>query len=182
MATQTAMPLAVGTWTVDSTHSTVGFVARHLMVSKVRGSFKQFAGTVQIAENPLDSSVQASVEIASVDTGDTGRDAHLLGADFFDAENFATMTLQSTALAQSGSDYVLSADLTIKGVTRPVDFKLEFDGVSTDPWGNTKSGFAAETEINRKDFGLEWNVALEAGGVLVGEKVKIQLDIQLAKA
>ena len=182
MATQTAMPLAVGTWTVDSTHSTVGFVARHLMVSKVRGSFKQFGGTVQIAENLLDSSVQASVEIASVDTGDTGRDAHLLGADFFDAENFATMTLQSTALVPSGSDYVLSADLTIKGVTRPVDFKLEFDGVSTDPWGNTKSGFAAETEINRKDFGLEWNVALEAGGVLVGEKVKIQLDIQLAKA
>jgi len=174
--------LATGTWNVDPSHSTVGFVARHLMVSKVRGSFASFSGSITVAEQLLDSSVQATVELASISTGDEGRDGHLRGADFFDVEQYPAMTLVSTGLRQRGADYVLTADLTIKGVTRSVDFDLEFTGVATDPWGNTKAGFEATAEINRKDFGLEWNVALETGGVLVGEKVKINLDIQAVKA
>jgi polyisoprenoid-binding protein YceI len=174
--------LSTGTWTVDPSHSSVGFVARHLMVSKVRGTFDTFSGTITVADDPLQSQLEASVELASVNTGDEGRDGHLKSADFFDVEHFPTMTFVSTGLRQQGADFVLAGDLTIKGVTKPVEFALEFTGVATDPWGNTKAGFEATTEINRKDWGLEWNVALEAGGVLVSEKVKIVLDIQAAKA
>lgn len=174
--------LTPGTWTVDPSHSNVTFSVRHLMVSKVRGRFTDFDGTVTVADEPLQSKVEATVRIASVNTADEGRDGHLLGPDFFDAEQFPTMTLVSTGITPRGGDYVLHADLTIKGVTKSVDFDLEFDGVATDPWGNTKAGFTAEAEINRKDWGLEWNVALETGGVLVGEKIKIVLDIEALKA
>lgn len=174
--------LDVGTWNVDASHSSVGFVARHLMVTKVRGRFTSFSGSVTIAADPLQSTVQATVDLASVATGDEGRDGHLRSADFFDVEQFPTMTLVSTRLRPAGSDYLLDGDLTIKGITKPVTFVLEFGGVATDPWGNTKAGFSAETEINRKDWGLEWNMALETGGVVVGEKIKIQLDIQAVKA
>ncbi len=181
--------LTPGTWTVDPAHSTVGFVARHLMITKVRGRFTDFSGTLEIAENPLQSHVVATVNLASVDTGDAGRDAHLRNADFFDLEaedgsagGSPTMTFVSTGIKDDDGDYVLFGDLTINGVTRQVEFDLEFDGVNVDPWNNTKAGFSASTEINRKDFGLEWNVALETGGVLVGDKVKVQLDIQAVKA
>jgi polyisoprenoid-binding protein YceI len=175
--------LTPGTWTVDPSHSTVGFVARHLMVTKVRGRFTGVAGTVQIADDPLQSSVTATVDTATVTTGDDGRDGHLRSADFFDVEQHPTMTFVSTGIAAGrGGRFELSGDLTIKGVTRPVTFDLEVDGVSTDPWGNTKAGFTATTEINRREWGLEWNVALDTGGVLVGEKIKIELDIQLAKS
>jgi polyisoprenoid-binding protein YceI len=174
--------IAVGTWNVDPSHSSVGFVARHLMISKVRGTFTSFSGTIEIAEDRLASTVRASVDMASVQTGDEGRDGHLRTNDFFDVEHHPTMTFVSTGIRPDGGDFVLSGDLTIKGVTRGVEFDLEFEGTSTDPWGNQKIGFSAETEINRKDFGLEWNVALETGGVLVGEKVKIQLDIQAVRA
>jgi len=174
--------LTPGTWTVDPSHSTIGFTARHLMVSKVRGRFATFSGSLTIADDPLQSSVAATVDIASVDTGDEGRDAHLRGADFFDAEHFPEMTLVSTGVKEKHDDYVLLADLTIKGVTRHVEFDLEFDGVSPDPWGGTRAGFTARTEISRKDWGLEWNVALETGGVLVGEKVKIELEIEVVKS
>ncbi len=174
--------LTPGTWTVDPSHSIVGFSARHLMVTKVRGRFQSFSGTITVAENSLDSSVTASVDLGSVSTGDEGRDGHLKSGDFFDVENFPTMTFASTGLAADGDDYELTGDLTIKGVTKPVTFELEFDGVATDPWSNTKAGFTAETEINRKDWGIEFNVALEAGGVLVSDKVKITLDIQALKS
>ncbi|MCB1002009.1 MAG: YceI family protein [Acidimicrobiales bacterium] len=181
MSTLTA--LTAGTWNVDPSHSAVSFVARHLMVSKVRGSFNVYGGTITIAEDPLASKVEATVDAASIDTGDDNRDGHLRGGDFFDVEQYPTWSLASTSLTPKGGDtYTLAADLTIKGVTKPVTFDLEFDGVATDPWGNTKAGFSAETEISRKEFGLEWNVALETGGVLVGDKVKIQLDIQAVKA
>jgi polyisoprenoid-binding protein YceI len=126
--------------------------------------------------------VQATVKSASIDTRDEGRDAHLRGGDFFDVEHFPEWSLVSTGITSAGSDYVLHADLTIKGVTKSVDFALEFDGVAVDPWNNTKAGFTAEAEINRKDWGLEWNVALEAGGVVVGEKVKITLEIEAVKS
>ena len=174
--------LTAGTWTVDAGHSTIGFVVRHLVVAKVRGQFTEFAGTIVVADDPFASTVQATVKSASIDTRDEGRDAHLRGGDFFDVEHFPEWSLVSTGITSAGSDYVLHADLTIKGVTKSVDFALEFDGVAVDPWNNTKAGFTAETEINRKDWGLEWNVALEAGGVVVGEKVKITLEIEAVKS
>ena len=174
--------LTPGVWNVDPVHSSVGFVARHLMVSKVRGRFATFTGALTIADDPLASKVEASVDIASITTGDETRDGHLKSGDFFEAETFPTMTLVSTGIDKDGSDYVLHTDLTIKGITKPVDFELEFDGVSGDPWGGTRAGFSAEAEVNRKDFGLEWNVVLETGGVMLGEKVKIQLDVQAVKA
>lgn len=174
--------LTPGTWTVDAGHSTIGFVVRHLVVAKVRGHFNEFAGTITIADDPLASKVEASVKAASIDTRDEGRDGHLRGGDFFDVENFPEWTLVSTGLTAKGSDYVLHADLTIKGITKSVDFALEFDGVAVDPWNNTKAGFTAETEISRKDFGLSWNVALEAGGFVVGDAVKIILEIEALKA
>lgn len=174
--------LTAGTWNVDGSHSTIGFTARHLMVTKVRGRFADFAGTITVGDDPLHSTVEATVQIASVSTGDNGRDDHLRSPDFFDAANFPTMTLVSTGVRAAGSDFQLDTELTIKGVTRPVTFDLEFDGVAGDPWGGTRVGFTAEADVNRKDWGLEWNVALEAGGVLVGEKVKIQLDIQAVKS
>ena len=170
--------LSPGTWTVDPAHSDVAFVARHLMVTKVRGRFTDVSGTVRVAEEFSDSTVTAAASVASVATGNDDRDAHLRSDDFFAADEFPEITFASTAVTPSS----LTGDLTIKGVTKPVTFDLEFSGVAADPWGNTKAGFSAETEISRKEFGLEWNVALETGGVLVGDKVKIQLDIQAVKA
>ena len=174
--------LTPGAWAVDPSHSAVSFSVRHLMVSKVRGRFGAFTGTFVIGDDLLASSLQASVEMTSVNTDDEGRDAHLRGPDFFDVEQFPTMSFVSTALVATGGNYALTGDLTIKGVSHVVTFALEFEGVSVDPWGNTKAGFSAEAEINRKDWGLEWNMALETGGLLVGEKVKIQLDIEAARA
>lgn len=176
MASITELP--AGTWTVDASHSELGFVARHLMVTKVRGQFKEFEGTVKVGESLTDSQVSAVAQLASVDTGSADRDAHLKSADFFDVENNPTMSFTSTEVTADS----LRGDLTIKGVTKPVVFDLEFGGLATDPWGNQKAGFEASAEINRKDWGLEWNVALEGGGVLVSEKIKINLDIQLLKA
>jgi polyisoprenoid-binding protein YceI len=174
--------LTPGIWTVDPSHSTIGFVARHLMVSKVRGHFADFSGTLTIASDPIASKVEATVDIASVTTGDDTRDGHLKSADFFDLEKNPNMTLVSTGIEKAGSAYVLHSDLTINGITKTVDFELEFNGVSADPWGGTRAGFSAEADVNRKDWGLEWNVALETGGVLVGDKVKIQLEIEAIKS
>lgn len=174
--------LTPGSWTVDPSHSGLNFTVKHLMVSKVRGRFGTFSGTLDIAADPLKSSVSAQADVASISTGDSGRDDHLRSGDFFDADKFPVISFTSTKIEADGDDFILHADLTIKGVTKNVAFDLEFDGVSKDPWGNTKAGFSAEAEINRKDWGLEWNAVLETGGVLVGEKVKIQLDIQAVKS
>jgi polyisoprenoid-binding protein YceI len=177
--------LTPGTWTIDAAHSTLGFVARHMMLSKVRGRFTDFTATIEIADPPQNSTVSAEVQMASVTTGDEGRDNHLRTNDFFDVESHPTMTLRSTgfeAAGDDGDDYVMHADLTIKGTTSPVDFELEFAGVGQDPWGGTRAGFTASTTINRKDFGVNFNAPLEAGGVLVGDKVTIELDVQLVKA
>jgi polyisoprenoid-binding protein YceI len=179
MSTEALIP---GTWNIDPIHSSVNFMVRHLMVSKVRGKFGAFTGTVTIDQNRLASAVTASVDMVSVSTGDDGRDAHLRNNDFFDIEKFPTMTFTSTSVRADGKDYVLVGDLTIKDVTKQVEFQLEFDGVSPDPWGGTRAGFSAEGEIDRRDFGLEWNMALDTGGLMVGEKVKISLDIQAVKA
>jgi polyisoprenoid-binding protein YceI len=176
--------LTPGTWTIDPSHSTVGFVARHLMITKVRGRFTDFSGSIEVTPDPLQSHVQATVDLASIDTGDENRDAHLRSADFFDVDGGGspTMTFTSTGIKDDDGDYTLHGDLTVNGVTHAVDFALEFDGVNTDPWGNTKVAFSATTEINRKDYGIEWNVTLETGGVLVSDKVKVELDIQAVKA
>lgn len=170
--------LTAGTWNVDASHSEVGFAARHLMVSKVRGQFKEFAAVVTVGQPFELSTVQATVQLASIDTNSPDRDTHLRGVDFFDVENNPAMTFSSTKVTNSSID----GDLTIKGITNPVSFDLDFGGVSADPWGGTRAGFEATTEINRKDFGLSWNAAIEGGGVLVGEKVKIALDVQLIQA
>ncbi len=175
--TATLTQLPTGTWQIDPAHTEVGFVARHLMVSKVRGTFGEVSGTVEVREPVAESSVAASVAMASVDTGSADRDAHLRSADFFDVETHPTMTFASTGF--TGEE--LTGDLTIRGVSRPVTFDVEFGGIATDPWGNTKAGFEATTTLNRKDFGLEWNVALESGGVLVGDKVTVTLDVQLLR-
>jgi polyisoprenoid-binding protein YceI len=171
--------LTPGTWTIDPTHTTIGFVARHMMVSKVRGTFGEFSAEVDIAEDPLQSTLVAEVQMASIDTGNDDRDGHLRTNDFFDIEHFPTMTLRSTGIEATGDGYVLHADLTVRGVTRAVDFELEFGGLGQDPWGNTRAGFEATATINRKDFGIEWNTALETGGVLVGDKVRIEIDAQI---
>lgn len=174
--------LTPGAWNIDASHSSVTFVARHLVVSKVRGRFDTFSGVITVAEDRLQSKVDATIEVGSINTSDESRDGHLKSPDFFDAGQFPTITFATTSVRADGDDYVLVGDLTIKGNTRPVELELEFGGVESDPWGGTRAGFSAETEINRKDWGLEWNVVLETGGALVGEKIKIQLDIEAVKA
>lgn len=174
----TLQDLTPGTWTVDAAHSEVGFIARHLMVTKVRGTFEEFSADVVIAEPFEDSSVTATVQLASVDTRNADRDAHLRSGDFFDTENNPEMTFVSTKVTAD----TLEGDLTIKGVTRPVSFDLDFNGVTPDPWGGTRAAFEATTEINRRDFGLTWNVAVDGGSMLVSEKIKITLDVQLVQA
>jgi polyisoprenoid-binding protein YceI len=176
--TTIAPSIPAGTWQVDTSHSAVTFTARHMMVAKVRGRFKDFSADIVIAEDPLQSTVNATVQMASIDTGDSSRDDHLQTNDFFDIENHPTMTFRSTSLEGSGDEYKLHGDLTIRGVTKPVTFDLEFGGAGKDPWGNTKAGFTATGTINRKDFGVEWNAPLETGGVLVGDKVTIEIDIE----
>jgi polyisoprenoid-binding protein YceI len=170
--------LVAGTWAIDPSHSEVGFTVRHLMVSKVKGSFKTFEGTITIAENPLDSRVEARIDAFSVDTRDENRDNHLRSSDFFEVENYPYITFVSSSVRPQGHDYVVTGDLTIRGVTRSVDLALEFNGVSPDPWGGTRAGFSAFTEISRADYGIEFNIPMDGGGVVVGDKIKINLEIE----
>ncbi|HPF79560.1 YceI family protein [Nostocoides australiense] len=173
----TITDLTPGTWTVDPAHTEVGFVARHLMVTKVRGTFADVEGTVEVAPDVTKSTVDVTVQMASVDTRSADRDTHLKSADFFDVENYPTMRFVSTSFDGER----LTGDLTIKDVTKPVTFEVEFNGEQADPWGNTKAGFEAEAEVKRADWGLTWNAAIEGGGVLVSDKIKIVLDVQLLK-
>jgi polyisoprenoid-binding protein YceI len=182
MIVMTSSLITPGTYNIDASHSRVGFAVRHLMISKVRGNFGKFDGAIVIAPDLSQSSVNATVEMASVNTGDEGRDGHLRNSDFFDTDVYPTMTFASTGLLVNGTEGVLNGNLTLHGVTKPVSFDVEFEGAATDPWGNKKIAFAAKTEINRKDFGVEWNAVLEAGGVAVSEKVTIELDIQAVTA
>lgn len=167
-----------GTWTIDPVHSEVGFVVRHMMVSKVRGRFRTFGGQIVTAENPLDSTVAAEVDLASIDTGTEQRDDHIRSADFFEVETYPTMTFRSTGIRPAGDDFVLEGDLTLKGVTKQVPFKLELNGFGPDGHGGTRAGFTATAEINRSDFNVSFNAALETGGVMVSERVTIHLEIE----
>ncbi|MBD8205631.1 YceI family protein [Microbacterium sp. CFBP 8790] len=169
-----------GTWVLDPSHSEVTFSVRHMMISKVRGTFGVKSATIVAPENPLEATVEASVDVTSVDTKDEGRDQHLRSAEFFDIETYPTMDFRSTGVRVEKGDFLVDGDLTIRGITRPATFSLDFGGFGTDPWGNYKAGATAKTVINREDFDLTWNAALETGGVLVGKDVTIELDLQLA--
>ncbi|MFV2104237.1 YceI family protein [Micromonospora sp. LOL_024] len=168
---------AAGTYLLDAAHKRVGFVARHMMVSKVRGEFADASATVTINDEPLESSVSATIGAASINTAQADRDVHLRSPEFLDAEKFATLEYRSTGVkSHEGNEFVLAGELTIKDVTRPVDLKVEFEGVGRSPFGQDIFGFSASAEIDREDFGLTWNVALESGGVLVGKKIKIEIE------
>lgn len=183
MTTTTAIDIPgykAGTWKIDPAHTEVGFVVRHLMISKVRGKFEKFDATFVTGDNPLDSSVTATAEVASVNTNDENRDNHLRTNDFFDAPNHPTLSFVSTGVRLENGEYKVDGDLTVRGVTKPATFDFEFGGFVTDPYGNYKAGATATATVDRKDFGLIWNAALEGGGVLVGDKVTITIDLQAA--
>jgi polyisoprenoid-binding protein YceI len=168
-----------GTWTIDPTHSEVGFSVRHLMVSKVKGKFTEFSGTFVTGEDPLDSSVEATVVLSSVDTGNADRDAHLRSADFFDVDQHTLLTYRSTGVHFDGDDFVVDGELTLRGVTRAVPLKLEIHGFQpSTPFGDTRAGFTATAEIDRRDFGVSFNMALEGGGVGLGYKVQVTLEVE----
>jgi polyisoprenoid-binding protein YceI len=167
-----------GTWTIDPVHSEVGFTVRHMMVSKVRGKFTSFSGEIVTGADPQDSSVTADIELSSITTGNEQRDGHIRSADFFEVEKYPVMSYRSTGLRQQGSDYVLDGQLTLKGVTRDVPLTLELNGFGPDAYGGTRAGFSATAEISRGDFGISWNAAIEGGGVVVSDKVTIQLEIE----
>jgi polyisoprenoid-binding protein YceI len=168
---------AAGTYVLDAAHKRVGFVVRHLMVSKVRGDFAEAEATITIGEDPLQSSVTATIRTASVHTGQADRDNHLRTGDFFEAEKYPTMEYRSTGIKSfDGNEFVLHGELTIKGVTRPVELLVEFEGAGRSPYGFDVFGFSATTEIDREDWGLTYNMALESGGVMIGKKVKIEIE------
>lgn len=175
--------MATSRWNIDTTHSSVQFTIRHLVISKVRGAFKTWQGVIDFdPEDAGASKVAARIEAASIDTREAKRDDHLRSADFFDVEKFPELTFDSKKVDKDGDKLRITGDLTIHGVTRSVELDAEFGGIGKDPWGNERIAFEARTSVNRKDFGLGWNQVLEAGGVLVGEQVEITLDVQAIKA
>ncbi|HET8617460.1 MAG TPA: YceI family protein [Acidimicrobiales bacterium] len=173
-----------GTYAIDPSHSRIGFVARHAMVTKVRGSFNEFEGSGHFdAEDPTRSHLQLTIQAASIDTRNADRDGHLRSNDFFDMETYPTITFVSTAVAQTGdAEYRVTGDLTIKGVSRPVTVELEYTGTAVDPYGNQRIGFEGKTTVNRKEWGVNWNAALEAGGLLVSEKVTLEFDVSAIRS
>jgi polyisoprenoid-binding protein YceI len=174
-----AAPALTGTYAVDPTHSRIGFVARHAMVTKVRGSFNEFDGSGHFdAENPANSSLQLTIQAASIDTRNADRDAHLKSNDFFDMENHPQITFSSTAVELVDAENLrVTGDLTIKGVTKPVTVDFEYAGAAVDPYGNQRIGLEGRATVNRKDWGVNWNAALDAGGVLVSEKVTLEFEV-----
>jgi polyisoprenoid-binding protein YceI len=176
-------PALTGDYEIDPVHSRFGFVARHAMVTKVRGHFADFTGTVHVdGADPKGSKVELTITVTSVDTGSEQRDAHLRTNDFFDAEHYPTITFSSTSIEQAGpSTFEVTGDLTIRGVTRQVTLEVELTGAAKDPWGGERIGFEASTVINRKDYGVSFDAPLEAGGVLVSDKVTIEIDIEAVK-
>lgn len=171
-------------WIIDPAHTEVSFKVKHLMITNVKGVFKEFRGSVLTSgDNFLTSDIEFALNTASIDTGAPDRDAHLKSADFFDVEKFRTMTFKGTQLKKgTGPDkYFLSGDLTIKGITKPLTLDVQFEGTMKDPWGNQKAGYTLNGKVSRKDWDLNWNAALEAGGVLVGDDVTINSEVQLVK-
>lgn len=183
MTTGTLTLPATGTWAIDTDHSDIGFSVKHLMTARVRGAFHSFSGTIQMGDRPEESSVEVTIDPASISTGAEDRDNHLRSPDFFDVETFPTIGFRSTDVRSVGGNrYEVDGELTIKDVTKPVTLDLTYGGLVTDPWGNEKAVFSASTTIDREAWGLNWNQALEAGGWLVGKKVDIELEVQAATA
>jgi len=168
----------VGTWDIDAAHSTVGFSVRHMMVSKVRGYFRTFSGVLVTAEDPTASSVEATIDMDSIDTRQEQRDAHIRSADFFDVGNHTVMNFRSTAVRTDGADWTVVGDLTIKGITKPVELELELNGFGPDAYGGTRAGFSAKTEISRKAYGVDIDMPMDGGGVVVGDKIAVELEIE----
>ncbi len=179
---QTIAIPAAGTYSIDAQHAGVEFVARHLMISKVRGGFTDISGTVIIGDDPMDSSIDVTIQAASIDSGTPDRDAHLMSPDFLDVETYPELTYRADRVERTGDGWRALGELTIRDITRPVPLDIEFLGAMNDPWGNSKVGFSAVAEIDREDFGLTWNVPLDGGGVLVGRTVKIEIEVQLARS
>ena len=174
--------LSQGTWNFDPAHSEVGFSVRHAGISKVRGKFTDVAATLELGATLGDAAVTATIQAASFSSGDANRDGHVRSADFFDVETHPTLAFTSTGISGDEGDFELTGELTIRGISKTVTFSGEFNGVAVDPFGATRAGFEAKTVISRKEFGLTWNAALEAGGVLVSDKVTITLDVAFVKA
>ena len=171
-----------GTYALDASHTDVGFSVRHLMVSKTKGRFSGVSGTVTIAEVPTESSVEVEIDVASIDTRDEKRDGHLLSPDFFDVAQYPTISFRSTAVRSiSGSRWAVDGDLTVHGETRPVSLEVTFEGAARDPWGGERLGFTAKAEVDREDFGLSWNQALETGGVLIGKAAKLEIEAEAVR-
>ena len=181
--TTTTLEQTTGTWAIDPSHTRVGFSAKHAMVATVRGQFSEFTGALTLDGGaPEKSAAEITISAASISTSSDDRDNHLRSGDFLDVENYPELTFRSTGVRyDGGDDFVMFGDLTIRGTTRPVELAVELEGLASDPFGNERIGFSGETTISRKDFGLTWNVALEAGGVLVSDKVKITLDVSAIK-
>ena len=173
---------AAGTYNLDGSHSHVGFTVKHLMVAKVRGSFNTATATITIADEPTASAVEVSIDASSIDTRDEGRDGHLRSGDFLDVEQFPALTFTSTSVSPKGDRWEVTGDLTIKNVTKSTVLTVEFEGGSVDPWGNARIGFSATGEINREEFGLTWNQALETGGFVVGKNIKLEIEAEGVKA
>jgi polyisoprenoid-binding protein YceI len=183
MTSTTTIPgYVTGTWDADTTHSEVAFSVRHMMVSKVRGKFATFSAKIVTAENPTDSSVTAEIDLSSIDTGNEQRDGHLRSVDFFEVDKHQTMTYRSTSVTPDGSDWRVDGELTLHGVTKSVPLKLELNGFTADPYGGTRAGFSATGEISRGDFGIEFNMPMDGGGVVVGDKITIQLEVEAVLA
>ena len=173
---------APGSWAFDPSHSHLEFTVRHMVVGKTRGRFAGFTGSIVVGEETAESSVHLEADTATIDTRDEGRDAHLRSADFLDVENYPKLTFASTSVAGEGTSWTVVGDLAIKDVTKSVGVEVVLEGViDKDPWGNARVAFSGETEINREDFGLTWNVALDTGGVLVGKTVKISFEVEAVK-
>jgi polyisoprenoid-binding protein YceI len=182
-STATAIPgYVAGTWNIDPVHSEVGFSARHMMVSKVRGRFTKFSGQLVTGADPLASTVSAEIDLASITTGNDQRDDHIRSADFFEVENYPTMTFRSTGIRVDGDNYVLDGELTLKDVTKSVPLTLELNGFGPDPYGGTRAGFTATGEINRKDFNVNFNAPMQNGGVVVSDKIGLHLEIEAVLA
>jgi polyisoprenoid-binding protein YceI len=168
-----------GTFVFDPKHTIVGATARHMMVSRVRGVFREVSGTIVVAEDPLQSTVEVVIKAASIDTGVEDRDNHLRSPDFLDVENYPELTFKSTRIVKhDGNDLVVAGDLTIRGTTREIELPIEYSGVGVTPWGSEIVGFSATIELDREEFGMTWNAALETGGVLVGKKLKIEIEVE----
>ena len=182
-ATETTVPgYEAGTWNIDPIHSEVGFSVRHMMVSKVRGRFTSFSGQIVTADDPTQSSVTAEIDLGSINTGQEQRDEHIKSADFFEVETYPTMTYKSTGLRVEAGEYVLDGDLTLKGVTKSVPLHLELNGFGPDPYGGVRAGFTATGEISRSDFNVAFNAPMANGGVVVGDKVTLHLEIEAVRA